>query len=313
MRRTIAIPAFAVLCCMLMVRLGGLTPVWGQAPASHQTGDTIQLPKCRVKLIDEVVLASDQPGIVAYIEPKEGDEVRAGQTIARLRDAVAAAVFARVAKEADNDVEIRYSKKAADVALTEFKASEETNKLVPTAVPSIEIDRLRLTWERSVLQIEQAENQQVINGLLRDEKGAELKRYKIEAPFDGVVTRVFKSEGEALRQGDPILELKNTDRVRIEGQVGIRDVWRVRPGARVEVRLDIPEVDLDIEKETFPGRVSFVDVTVQPVTKMTRIWADVANKKNLLRAGLTATMTIFPNDLVEETADRRQPGDKDAK
>jgi macrolide-specific efflux system membrane fusion protein len=266
-----------------------------------------------VKLIDQVILASDQPGIISYIEPEEGDEVRAGQTVARLRDEVAAAVYARVAKEAENDVEIRYARKAADVAKAELEASVEANRLVPTAVPPIELDRLRLTHERSVLQIEQAENQQVINGLLRDEKDAELKRYKIEAPFDGVVTLVFKSEGEALRQGDPILELKNTKRVRVEGQVEIQDVWRVRPGARVEVRLDIPKLDLDIEKETFAGRISFVDVTVQPVGRTTRIWAEVANHKNLLRAGLTTTMTIFPNELVEETADRRGPGHDDAK
>ena len=153
---------------------------------------------------------------------------------------------------------------------------------------------MTLAAERSELQIEKAQMDRELNYLARDEAMAQLKTYKVEAPFAGIVTRVHKRQGEAVRQGDPILELVNTDRVRVEGDVKISQIWNIRRGDLVKVQLEIPNFDLDVEKLTFEGRIVFVDVSVEPVSGTVRVWAEVENSGNLLRAGLSAKMTIYP-------------------
>jgi RND family efflux transporter MFP subunit len=262
------------------------------APADQKS---IALTHCRVMLINQVVLASDRVGILAFVEPEEGAEVRAQQVVAGLADEVAAAALAVAEAKVENDVEIRYARKAAELARVEYDRSVDVNRRIESAVTDFELRRLLLTLERSELAIEQAASELKINRLTREQASAELKTYQVQAPFDGIVTRVYKSSGEAVRQGDPILELVSTDRVRIEGDVDIKDVWNIKAGGtRVVVQLDIPGVELDVEKDTFEGKIVFVDVSVQPVTRRVRVWAEVPNRDNILRAGLEANMTIYP-------------------
>lgn len=267
-------------------------------PALESDAKPIHLTRCHIKLIDTAVLASDRPGIIAYVEPEEGDPVHAGQQVAGLRDEVAQAELAVAELEAKNDVEIRYAKKATEVAKAEHEVALEANRRVPKAVPEVEVNRLKLAAERSELQIERAEMDRDIAIEKRNEAEAQLKMYQIKATFDGVVTRVHKHEGEAVRQGDPILEIKSTDRVRVEGYVNIRDIWRVKRGDRVQVHLDIPDADLEVEKRVFEGKIVFPDVTADPVNKTVMVWAEVANPDNILRAGLPAVMTIWPEEPV---------------
>ncbi len=270
---------------------------WGaDSPPSEKPASAVELQRCRIKLIDQVTLASDRNGIVSFVEPGEGGEVRADQNVAGLFDEVPRATLAVAAKKADNDIEIRFSKKAAEVAQAEYDKALEANRTVRNAVPDIEVRRLKLAAEKSLLQIEQAEHQRRLDELSRDQAQAELDTFRVKSPFDGVVTRVFKKKGEAVRQGDPILELASTRRVRVEGDVDVQHLAAVRPGCRVMVRLDIPEVDLPIEKEEFEGRIEFVDVNVQPVSRQVRVWAEVRNRDDVLRAGLTARMSVFPRD-----------------
>lgn len=271
-------------------------------PVAARLSSTIVLQQCRIKLIDFAVLAADHPGILADVIPKEGDNVKAGQLLSSLKDAVVRARLARADKEASNDIEIRFSKKAEEVAQVELDRAEEANKIQKRSVPEVEVKRLRLSRDKSLLQIEQAELQSQIAKLTRDEANAELQAYQVKAPFDGIVTRVFKSKGEAVRQGDPIIELSSTKRVKVEGYVNVKDIWNVKRGNRVMVKLDVEDMELEVEKEVFYGKIVFVDVSAQPVTGQVRVWAEVENRDNILRAGLNARMAINPQDARPEKA-----------
>jgi len=143
-----------------------------------------------------------------------------------------------------------------------------------------------------------------VNEMKAIESKAELETFHILAPFDGFVSKVLKSRGEAVRQGDTILEMVNTDMVHVEGMVTDRDIWRVKRGSPVTVQLDIRNVDLDIEKQVFRGKIGFVDQVA--TMGETRIWAEVPNPGNLLRPGFNAIMTILPDDGNAGAATKRQ-------
>jgi len=253
----------------------------------------VPVSNCRIKLIDVVTLASGRPGILDFVEPQEGDRVAKNQQIAGLMDRVAMAQLAIAEKRAGNDVEVRYSQAAADVAIVEYQKGVMANEKFPGTIPDIELKRLGLQAVRSKLQLEQSQHNLEVAQLESEER--QLETFRVKAPFDGVVSRVYKAKGEAVNQGDPILELVSTQRVRVEGYIDLEHAWAIKSGMRVKVQLNIPDVDLPVEEEIFAGRIIYVDVAVQPVTRQVRVWAEVANRNDILRAGLTASMVILPN------------------
>ncbi len=284
--------------CAALLSADRITSLGQEAESSSGSKESkIFVPDCRVQLPRIARLASDRPGIIAFIEPEEGDKVTAGQFVAGLRDEVAKTNVAITKAVAEVDIEVRYAKAAHDVDSKDLERAENANKGLRNAVPEMEVSKMRLAKERSRLQIEKAEQDQVVNKLKWDQADAEWKTYQVDAPFNGVVTNVMKQKGEAVRQGDPILEVVDTERVRVEGNVEFKDVFAIKPGARVVVQLSIPKFDLDVEKQTFEGRITFVDVTA--ISEKVRIWAEVKNHDNILRGGLFASMTIYPEDVVE--------------
>ncbi len=252
----------------------------------------IMLPKCSVKLLDSVTLASDRPGLIAHIEPKEGDEVAKDQAIVFLKDDALVAIYEIAKEKAENDVNKQFAEASAAVAKAELEKMLESNRKVPGSIPSTEVERARLNYVKAQLQGRQAEHEQAVARLETKKAAAELKACKIEAPFDGKVRKKLKNKGEAVAQGTPILELARTQVVKVEGYLPIEDLWSVKVGDAVEVRLDIPDRDLEIEKEVFIGKITYKDVSVSPVTHGCRITAEVQNPDEKLVEGLYAKMTI---------------------
>ncbi len=299
MRRFIAIAtAVFVMSCWFLIdgtssskEALGQNDVQRQAPSVPRK-DTIILRKCFVELIDRATIASDRPGILAFVEPEEGDFVVNRQEVARLKDHDAVAAYNTALRKTRNNVQIRFAEKAALVAEKEWEISADTNIRLPRTTPQVEIEKLKLAFEKSILQIEQAKEDFAILGLQLEEAKVQLDTFRIEAPLEGMVVKVYKYKGEAVRQGEEILEIVSTRRVKVKGYVGIADIWYIKPGAPVTVRLDLPGIDRPEEKLEFQGRIKFVDVSVNKVTSETSVWAEVINRDSILRPGLRATMSI---------------------
>lgn len=252
----------------------------------------VVLRECRVKVIDQVTLSCDRTGVLKFVEVREGDPVAAKQIVGRVNDDVALAQLAVAERKSKNNVEIRYSEIAGQMAQLEYEKAVEANLGVANTVPLLEVKKLKLAAERAVLQLEQAENEFALAQLEFAKAKAEADAHAILAPISGIVTKLHKQSGEAIRAGDPVIELTSTDRVRVEGYLPLEYAWRVEMGTPVTVRVSIPDVELPVEKGEFPGRISFVDVQIQPVTRQAKVWADVVNTDNLLRAGLIAEMEL---------------------
>jgi multidrug efflux pump subunit AcrA (membrane-fusion protein) len=261
---------------------------WGAEPPP----EPLRLTECRIKVIDQVTLAADQAGVLGFLECREGDAVQARQRMAGVRDDVVAAQLAIARQKAEYVAEIEAKQKAHEIAINEHEQSLAANRAQASTVPRLEIERLKLAKELAAFEIVKAQHELKLNQLHLHLAEQELAQFAIAAPFSGVVTHVFKHKGEAVRPGDPVLELTSTERLRVEGWLELADSFSVAAGARVKVRLNIPDVDLPVEGRSFEGRVSFVDVVVEPVSQRVKVWADVVNQDQVLRAGLMADMTI---------------------
>ncbi len=275
----------------------------GEGPRSGQEVDVVD---CRVLFVERRTLSSERSGILCFVV-KEGDHVETGESVVRIEDSVPQSALAVAEARAASDVDVRVAKKESEAAHAEHRVALQANRNAPGTYPDTEILRLQLTAEAADLKVEQAEHELEVNCLLRDQAQAELETYDVGAPLSGLVTRTFKGAGEGVQLAEPILELINTDTVRVEGFVSVRDASRIRPGMQVTAHVDprgdvpssrAPQTEPRTEVKPFDGRLGFVDVSVQPVTRVVRVWAEVANRDGQLRDGLTARMTIHIADSV---------------
>lgn len=281
----------AVVSIGLLVTVATIMGADGPTPASRELRP-IRVSKCQITLIDHVTLASDRSGILKQVEFKEGQSAVEGSLIALIEDDVAKANLAVAEKKSTNDVEVKFAKAATDAARTELEMAKKAGR----GVSPLDVDKAQLAFQKAQLSIEKAENDLELEKLNRDVTAAELKTYSVKAGFAGVVTKIYKKKHEAVRQGDPIAEIVNTDRVRIEGRVNLSDLRHAKQGAKVLVRLHIEDLELEEEKEVFEGQITFVDLVSEKIDGTTRVFAEVQNRDNILRAGLDAEMEIAVGD-----------------
>lgn len=256
---------------------------------AEATERPLVVTNCRVGLIRKASLAGARLGILSDVCVTEGDAVEAGQVIATLRDETARQVLAIATKEVSNTVDLRLQKKISELATVEYSKAFELNRSVPGGFSEIELKKLRLAAEKSVLQIEHADFQLQMAGLRRKEAEATLETYRITAPFSGVVLQVNKQPGEALAAGEAVMEIANFDRMRVEGFIPVESGNRIQRGAAVTVEVPGSEPN---KVHRFEGRVKHIAPIIHEVSQKIRVWAEIENRGLLLKDGLPATMTI---------------------
>ncbi len=295
---------------------------------------TVLLPHCLVSLIYQAEVPAEEAGVLLEILIREGDQVSPHDLLAKIDDTHArmqldvAEYKLAVAKEtAENDVHIRYSKAAAQVAYAEYLQAVDANKKFAGTVTQAEIRRLLLTHQRAVLEIEQAQiNQRIAQKELQvseaelaaakegvnrrlikapmmsppqvdehgkvvlDKSGAPVPRDDVKAE----VVQLHLHAGEWVKPGDPVLYLVRMDRLRIEGFL---DKSKISPADVIDQPVTVRVSLARGRVEEFQGKVVFVSSLVQAGGEY-QVWAEVDNRKQqrgnlwLLRPGLQAEMTI---------------------
>ena len=261
--------------------------------AAVQAPGRVSVPNCSVKLIHEVILSAERPGILGSLDVVEGDQVKEGRLLAKIKDDVPVATLAIASKEAESDVDIRFSEKAYDVAKVEWEKAEEANRRQKNTVPEVEVRRAKLAADKAQLEIEKARHIHEVNGLKQQEAEVQVKTCRIEAPFDGFVTKVYLSRGAPVRQGDPVVELLDISRLKIEGFVPLAQAIQLKPGLPVQIAVSVKlEGTARNQLGEVTGTLMFVDRRVNTADNKVRIWAEVRNPPGWLRAGLQAEMEI---------------------
>lgn len=258
-------------------------------------GEEITVPKCKTSFVDRVRFSVDRVGVIAFV-PKEGDHVQAGDTVVRLKDEVPQAALAVAQAKADNDADIRSAEKMAQASALEYEAAVEANRRAGTSVdayPPTHVARLLLNSESYALKVKQAEHEKRVNQLTARQVQAELDTYHAISDISGIVTEVLKHVGEGVQQGEAIIQVVNTDRMRVEGYVSIENSFRIKPGMPVKVTLNLPASAGTLATHEFTGKLGYIDVSVHTLSDRVRVWAEIENLSGQLREGLEATMVIL--------------------
>lgn len=277
--------------------------IWGGVQA--QPTGSVEVPSVLITLIEQVEVPARDAGVLERIAVQEGDLVESGDTLgqmeateARLTRDRAKVEWEIATEKAGNDVDLRYARKAQEVARAELQRATNSVEVFAKSVSQSEIDQLRLVADQATLQVEQAEHE-----LLTERLNARLKKLESDqaefllsqrsllAPLRGMVVQVKRHEGEWVQPGDPVFRILRIDRLRVECFLSAKDLSDDLVGRPVTLRVDLPGQP----NSEFPGRVVFVSPEINPVNNQTRVWAEIENRGLRLRPGLKGAMVIHAN------------------
>jgi membrane fusion protein, multidrug efflux system len=263
---------------------------------------SVEIPSAVIKVAQEVAVPARDAGVLAKIEVKEGQLVEEGDCLVRLLDTDIRLAVERARLEAEialrkfkNDTDIRYAKKATEVARSELARSLDTNEKYSKTVSNSELDRQRLLVDQGELQSQKAEHERDVAGLTHEMRTSDykiaseqLERRTILAPLRGMVVEVAHRRGEWVQPGDTVVRIVRLDHLRAEGFLSAKYASLDLVGSKVQVKVIAP----DGKALELPGHIVFVNPEIDPLNNQVRVWADVENPDLKLRPGMQATLVV---------------------
>ena len=293
--RSILFVATASLLCFCDLVEGQTEPsLFGKAVVSNINA--------QLELIDDVEVASRDSGKVTKVFLKPNEAVTSGQPIVALDQEFfkAEAESARkeldiAAKESENDTDLRFAKKSAEVNRKTLERSCKAFESFSKSVSKTELERLELDLERSTLSAEQALHSKQVNELrrqLQEEKlnvaQLRLKYRTIESPLDGEIAEVKVQPGQWVQAGQPVARVFNLKTLRVTALVSQEDVLKIKRDQNAEFVAEIGDTKISTS-----GTVSFVSREIDPVAGDCIIWIDVDNSENKLLPGMRGKVRVF--------------------
>jgi len=206
---------------------------------------------------NSVDVKSETGGVVAEIPFAEGQAVRAGDVLFRLRDD-------------EQEARLREAEATQRLARHMFERTKELAK--SEAVSEAQQDRVAADLAVAQARVDLAR--------------VELERTRIRAPFDGVVGARLVSPGGRVAPKDALVQIDAIDRLQVTFAMSERGILVAREGAPVEVHVS------PYPGEIFPGEVFFISPALDPETRRVIVKAWVPNAEHRLRPGLFANVDL---------------------
>lgn len=192
-------------------------------------------------------------GIVAEVKVREGEKVKAGQVLVRLDDQL-------------ESLEVRKAEAVLEQARFEHEAAA---KLIAEDIGT-RADALakRITFELAGNALETARTKQ--------------RQRSMTCPFDGIVVRVNKEQGESVLLNEVVARVVNMDRVHAQFYMKPEEAAALRHGDDYRMRL----LAGASAGKIFTGKVTLVDPVLDAESALVRVRVEVPNAGNELRAGM---------------------------
>ena len=269
--------------------------------------EAVAAHKVMLKLIDDVEVSVEEPGLVTEMKAEAGKLVKAGELLAKTNDqeqqlkkGKAEIELKNSQRLAKNRIKIQLAKKSWQVADTELKRGLDSAKRYKKSVSATEIDRLRLAEQRAKLEIDQAEYDHQTAKLAVAVNRSELdlakhmaKRRQVLSPIDGMVVMVQRKKGEWVKPGESFVRIVSTKRLRAETFVPAKELDKIKIGQKVTLRVG--------KQRTYSGKVVFVSPEVTPSRGEGRVWAEISNADGKLRPGQHGSLVIHTGGKSENT------------
>lgn len=270
--RRLLLPA-AVLGCLLagpLLAAEDAAPV-AVATVQHTAPNAQWVLPGTVLARRSALLSVEVAGVVAELGVDDGDAVRTGDTLLRLRERPQ--VLALEAARA----EVRRAQAAAELGAVQER--RQASLLAQRMTPEDSHDQARA--QRRQAQADAAAARARV-ALLEDE----LARHALKAPFDGVIARKRTELGVWVRPGDGVLELVETGALRVEFALPQAYFGAVRAGTPVTLRFDALPAD------ALATQVSRLIPIGQEAARSFRVRIELPNPDGRYAPGMSVDVTL---------------------
>jgi membrane fusion protein (multidrug efflux system) len=206
---------------------------------------------------ESVQISSELTGRIAEITFREGDQVKEGQVLVKLDDALATA-------------EVADAKARLDLAQANFERAQSLSRTGSGTDRALDEATSGLGIAKAAAQLAETR----------------LAKLSITAPFNGRVGLRDVSVGAYATPGAPLVNLEKIDQLKLDFRLPETVLSSVSVGQEVEVRVDA------FRDKTFSGEVYAIDPQVDVNGRSLRIRARMPNPELVLRPGLFARVLI---------------------
>ena len=221
------------------------------------------------------LVAGEVRGLVEHFFVREGDAVKKGQILARIRV-----------------TSLKIQLKAAQAALMEVQANHEQVKR--------DLTRSKQLFKEELIPLKQLEEEMSRDKALSErvlQLTAEIERLedmisksRILAPFDGVITKEHTEVGQWLQEGSPVVEMIDLKHLRIRVDVPERYIGKLKIGGIVPVRFDaIPSFRIS-------GKISSIIPAADNAARTFPVDVEVENRDMTIKSGMTAQVSFSVGD-----------------
>lgn len=216
-------------------------------------------------------LSSRIPGLVEKLRVDAGSVVKKGEELMCLDTALV---------EIERDA-VETEIEAAEIELAEAERRyEDIRELAERGgFPRTEAETLK-----STAKVRKAARDRLL--VERRELAERIDRHRLVAPFAGVIHEKHTEEGEWVDEGDPVVQLVETEDPWFDIQVPQESLARIRRAKKVSVRLDAaPE-------RTFPAEIAVSVPVKDPVSRTFLVRLRLQGAEDLAAPGMSGTAHV---------------------
>jgi membrane fusion protein (multidrug efflux system) len=236
-----------------------------------------------VVALNQTELRAQVPGYVTGIYFKDGDKVRKGQRLYSIDQQVYNASYQQaIANQQVQETNLMKAQKDAD-------RYHELDK--KDAIAKQQVDYADAALEAAKKQVDAAKAN--VNAVR-----ATVSFATIVAPFNGTIGISNVRAGTSVVAGQTVLNTISTDNpIGVDFSVDQREVYRIAQLQAAQKKQD-STFSLAFGKDVYPyyGSITFIDRAVDPQTGSIKTRLVFPNDKNMLRAGMSATVRILNNN-----------------
>lgn len=252
------------------------------AVAQEQEG---QLFDCVATPARIVKLGSPVTGLLAEMNVSRGNQVKAGEAVAKLESSVEEASVRLAEIDADASEAIAAQRKRLEVAEA---ALERSRELVESgSVTRSRLDELQAAVDITRLDLEAEQRKAQVAALELGRQRALLERLTLHSPIDGTVVSVDTQVGEFVRQDSVVATIVQTDPLYVDAYLPTALWAETRVGADVDVQLERPT------EATLRGSVIVVDSVFDTASDTFGIRVELPNPGNAIPGGQRCRLDLL--------------------
>ena len=224
-----------------------------------------------VQAVSQATVRAKVAAEVKRVLVREGDRVRAGQTLAEfdtanLRAQLAERAAAVAAAQADLTTAERTRNQNAELYKQKFisqSAYEASDSAFQAKAASVQLAKAQLE-----------QTQIMLNDAI------------VRAPIAGLVAKRYVQPGEKVGFDAPLIQVVDLTDLEVQAQASLGDIAKIKPGMPAAVQVE------GLADRTFPGRVERINPAAEPGTRSINVYVSLANEGSLLKAGMFARVRL---------------------